>query len=300
MSLRFVNLMSNEEDIDLFEVSLDVDVQTCQEKATAWLEDVVTTLQLVYTLANKIDKIKRDVLIAKISGTSASIVGGGVAIVGFVLSFFTFGVSLPVTIAGAVLATAGGTTTIGADLTHLIASKTMASKAKKRIEKCNEQSEELGRCLIRYLETRTEFDESPFLTFKFFDNELTWTLDQFAALLGIQYNHEKPDVDRIKQGHDIGRGFTHASRAGSSALQATGKVLAYGGRTVLHEASVVSKAFVGVGAAFAGITIIIDSYFLVKDAKALHKKELCQVAVSLRETADYIKAHVTDWPHAEA
>ena len=55
---------------------------------------------LLKDLADELDKIYKGVKISKVVGASVAIGGGVLAFVGFVLSFFTFGASFGLTIAG--------------------------------------------------------------------------------------------------------------------------------------------------------------------------------------------------------
>ncbi|GCC18701.1 hypothetical protein chiPu_0020866 [Chiloscyllium punctatum] len=85
-------------------------------------------------IANCIDTCKRDVNIANVTGTSASIVGGLLAIGGLIASPFTFGVSLALTGVGLGVGVAGGVTNIGASITDHVTQKKKTDKMKTIIE----------------------------------------------------------------------------------------------------------------------------------------------------------------------
>jgi hypothetical protein len=90
-----------------------VTIQELQTKFDSQIQQVRSYCITIEEIEKTIDKLKvhhRDVKIILGTGTSAAIVGGLMAIVGFVLTPVTFGASVGLTAGGLGLAVAGGGT----------------------------------------------------------------------------------------------------------------------------------------------------------------------------------------------
>ncbi|XP_043553096.1 apolipoprotein L3-like isoform X1 [Chiloscyllium plagiosum] len=85
-------------------------------------------------IANHIDACHRDVNIAKITGSSAGVTGGILAIGGLIYSPFTFGTSLALTGVGIGLRAAGGVANIGASITDHVKQKKGSGRFQEIIE----------------------------------------------------------------------------------------------------------------------------------------------------------------------
>ncbi|XP_053400552.1 uncharacterized protein LOC128557311 [Mercenaria mercenaria] len=97
---------------------------------------ILTTNLLKY--ADDLDKAYKDIKISKIAGQSGCVVGGVLAVVGFGLSFVTFGASLGLCIAGGVIGGAGGVTTGGASIADSVKARDAKKKAEVQLKICNE------------------------------------------------------------------------------------------------------------------------------------------------------------------
>ena len=75
-----------------------------------WMRDRRITVRQVRELADEIQWHEDNSRIATLAGTSAGIVGGGLAIAGGVSAFFTFGASLALTVVGGAISSVGGAT----------------------------------------------------------------------------------------------------------------------------------------------------------------------------------------------
>ena len=76
----------------------------------------------------------RNVNISRITGSTASIAGSAMAIVGFILTPFTLGVSLGLSIPGIALAVAGGGTAAGASIADVVLQHTNVTEAQKQLK----------------------------------------------------------------------------------------------------------------------------------------------------------------------
>ncbi|KAL9968187.1 hypothetical protein ACROYT_G026530 [Oculina patagonica] len=77
---------------------------------------VQKTIETLDDCASQLDKVAKDTGIAETVGGGASVAGGGMAIAGLLLAPFTGGLSLGLTVAGAVTGVAGAATTLTANL----------------------------------------------------------------------------------------------------------------------------------------------------------------------------------------
>ena len=84
----------------------------------------------------------RNTKIANISGSSVAIVGVILGVVGFGLSFVTFGASLGLTVAGAALGGAGGLTVAGTTLTKYFLDKDIFKEVQAAVAKDREATRE--------------------------------------------------------------------------------------------------------------------------------------------------------------
>lgn len=75
-------------------------LQTCRTDLKRYVELIQLTINLFRNMADELDVHFGRINGAKIGGSSAAIIGGILATVGFGLSFVTFGASLGLSIAG--------------------------------------------------------------------------------------------------------------------------------------------------------------------------------------------------------
>lgn len=95
----------------------------------------------------ELDDIHRKVNIATAAGASTSVVATGLVIGGFISSFFTFGATIPVMVAGGAVAAAGGLTTFGAKLSEIFLSRINIKKVEDAIAEDKEESEHLRKSI---------------------------------------------------------------------------------------------------------------------------------------------------------
>ena len=92
-------------------------------------------VEVTSTCAEKLEKVTKDVGIAKTTGGAVSIIAGGASIIGLALVPFTAGASLALTVGGATFAVAGGMTSTLATITAFGFTKSEAKKIKHLVEK---------------------------------------------------------------------------------------------------------------------------------------------------------------------
>ena len=187
---------------------------------------------------------------------TGTVVGSTLGITGFGLSFFTFGASLGLTIAGTALTAAGGTTVAGANIGYLVVSGRSLKHAKMAVEtdqEMMEKAKELNDQLKRIVDSLVE--KYPALTRD----------DIFAILCNCaRYGKAYAKVlwtgyKLVDGGFDVGR--TIATIAGGTA----------GRTTVWAGLSTAKRAFSVAGAVIDVVSIPLDLYVMIKASIDVHK-----------------------------
>ena len=119
-----------------------------------WKAKRETTVKLLRAVAAEVSRTHRNANIAKLTGTSTSLVGAGLAIGGFVAAFFTFGASLIVTAVGIGLGAAGGLTAGGSELCDLLLSKSQLKLAQDALEDDRKATQTLNKAFQQAIESK--------------------------------------------------------------------------------------------------------------------------------------------------
>ena len=104
------------------------------------------TIDLLELHKDEVLKIVRDVRISKIAGSATSlVVGGSLTIAGLILIPFTFGASVGLTVAGAVVGAAGTATTFGSSIVSRKMFNNRVKKAQEHINLDQQMSEHVNK-----------------------------------------------------------------------------------------------------------------------------------------------------------
>ena len=116
-----------------------LELQALQRKFTEavrqWLPVRIRTIQEIRDTANKLQEHHRNVNISRITGSSASIAGSVMAIVGFALTPVTLGASIGLSAAGIGIAVAGGATVAGASVADVFIEKSNVKDVQNRLDR---------------------------------------------------------------------------------------------------------------------------------------------------------------------
>lgn len=141
----------------------DIEKDRDFENSMKSLMQVQAELRMVLTIRRQtlkqLEQLKQDIEISydrsrksRIGGTVGTVVGSVLAITGFGLGFVTFGASLGLTIAGTVMAAAGGVTLAGSEIGYQVVSYQNIKQAqaaldndRKEMEKTKNLDEKLGK-----------------------------------------------------------------------------------------------------------------------------------------------------------
>ena len=154
-------------------------------------------------LKEAVEKSYNDSRKARIAGTTATVTGSVIAITGFGLSFVTLGASLGLTVAGAVLAAAGGATIGGAEIGYLAVSRKKLKKTEKACDECNKAMDEVK------------------ISGKEFSNRIksaskkhpTFTEEIILDLLKQAWNFTEPTLKTFYSGYKLVDGVTDVGRS---------------------------------------------------------------------------------------
>lgn len=231
---------------------------------------IVLTDELIETLdglADEVDKCFKKVTITKVTGSACAIFGGVLGIVGFGLSFVTFGTSLGLCIAGGVVAGSGGGAVGIARITDAICNSKRGREANNAIERYNrhiqtiqEKARDIGEELTRIGEIDTDF--------------ASWVLAYGSASTGLGIGW-RLIVNTILRGLDVAEGI------GRTGLEA--------GVTAFRALGTVGKVF-HIGGGVAGIIFLpVDIYTLVDSSIDIHKDNKHKVSRNIRSTISTLR-----------
>jgi hypothetical protein len=100
-----------------------------------WRQNRKATITTLKSLIDKLNKLKRNVNISKLVGSSVAILGASMAVVGVVLAPATLCGALALSATGSTLALTGSLTSSGASLVNFAVSKADLKKARNLLEK---------------------------------------------------------------------------------------------------------------------------------------------------------------------
>lgn len=99
-----------------------------------WVQLRNQTIYELSRVANELDQLHKKATYSKIIGGVAGAVGGGIALGGLALSFFTGGASLFITGTGLTIAAGGGVTATVAEVVEYLKKRTRVDAAQKALE----------------------------------------------------------------------------------------------------------------------------------------------------------------------
>ena len=152
-----------------------------QETVRGWLPCRKETIRDIREVAEMLEEHHRNINISKITGSSASILGGLMAIVGFGLTPITFGGSLAFAAVGICVGTLGGATVAGASIADNLIEK---MKIKEIQKKYNEDYRQLE-YIKKYIQKMEEIVEKIYRRYPDVKNnaqEYASTLMQFLTI----------------------------------------------------------------------------------------------------------------------
>lgn len=237
-------------------------------------------------VADKLDKHSQNVDIAKVSGASGELAGRLISTAGFVLSFYTFGMSLSLTIAGAALSAAGGLTSIGAE----IAREILTSDLKKDADRI---SKDINQTILEIDKTveKIEIETPAYAKYEMIDEDVT-NLDKLSAALKIL------ELD-IKGAITIAKAVKDITESALKLIEEDMDYIGVGCATVKKTVAgtitgKTAKRWYLLGGTIAIATIAIDVRSVVKHSISVHNKTPHDMSASIRERARKLRCAINE------
>ena len=208
--------------------------------------------------AAHMEKFSKDTGIAKTVGGSVTVVSGGLAILGVILSPFTVGASLGLTITGITGGILGSGTTIGATIAKDVNIKLDQKKIIDALKEIDEQDKVVGELIV-------EIKDSMKRMRSILEDE-TWLQVLGAAKGGLGLVFKGIDL-----GKTIVKTVSYTSRVASIADDAAVISAETAGRVGVAAGSTTVKILSGI---FAGVGIVFGAYDIYKGVKDIVGSEI--------------------------
>ena len=241
-----------------------------------WVDETDGLMVELEEIADNLDWHFRNISKAKVAGGTGAVAGGILAITGFVLSFFTFGASLGLVIAGGVIGGTGGAVVSGSQITDAVLSKQRRSsseiilqKYKSRVQLLMTECIEIG----ALLEGCGNVDEDFSLWVAFW---ATLVVRSGSGVKKIAW-----DI--------IGRTVTSSMRIAAAADNAVSTGAAVTTTAFKAIGSTVGKAMHVTGGVLGLLFLPIDIYTLVDSSIDVHKDNSHKISKKIREMAAKMK-----------
>lgn len=225
-----------------------------------------------------LNKVHQNVGIAKASSSSTALIGGGMALGGFIASFFTAGIAIPVMIAGAAIAAAGGLFTAGSQVTEKVISKGQLKNI----------SEDIADDILESQSLRKDFDKFDALFERNFERYVSQDQErQDAEIYGcLQKVIDLPNFDDFMSSNNMKIGgvrsvfsaFTVASLTTNVGVQGTRLATA-----AFQTLSAAGRAAHLMGGIMSAISIPIDIYFIYTSINELKKESESEAAQAIQK-----------------
>ncbi|XP_037053518.1 apolipoprotein L3-like [Peromyscus leucopus] len=220
----------------------------------------------LHALADKIDKVHRDCTITQVVAGSTGAVSGVLTILGFALAPVTAGLSLGLSATGLGLGAAAAVTSVSTTIVEKVSTASVEAEASQLVP----TSKDPGKVIKEILE-----ESAPRL--------FSVSKNSFRNLEVIKKN-----IDAIKLAKANTRLASNAKR-----LMTTGRVSARNTRQVQKAfggtALAMSKGARIMGAATAGLFLVLDVVNLVQDSKHLYEGAKTESAAKLRQQAQNLE-----------
>nr|XP_048310641.1 apolipoprotein L3-like isoform X3 [Myodes glareolus] len=245
------------------------DIQNALQKKKRFLEvypqvklELEERITKLHALADKIDKVHRDCTITQVVASSTSAVSGVLTILGLTLAPVTAGVSLGLSATGLGLGAAAAVTSVSTTIVEKVSTKSKEDKARQVLT----TSKNTVKGIKEVVEKNTLRISSPFVN-------STQNLEVIKNSINAG--------QLAKSKHSLATNTKHLMTTGRVSSQSITQVEKAFGSTALA----ITKGARIVGAATAGLFLVLDVVNLVNDSKHLQEGAKAESAAKLRQQA---------------
>lgn len=231
---------------------------------STWSKQRQKTIDELNELAAYVDKVTRDVRIAKITGSSAGVIGGAMTLGGILLVPYTFGTSMFLATSGAALAGGGAITSTGASVAEYYINPAQIKKAQECLEKDYVETEKMYEALAQIFQEWKMFLETQGINYEgppAFPEEKFVKLGTKLVELGAVANFLKQAATALRDAEFL----VHIGG------QLGARTSLSGAASTMYVASTTGR---GIGAAATKAIIpafmVVDLFFLISDSINLH------------------------------
>ncbi|KAK7801200.1 hypothetical protein U0070_015377 [Myodes glareolus] len=253
------------------------DIQNALQEKKRFLEvypqvkrELEESIRKLHTLADKIDKVHRDCTITQMVAKSTGAVSGVMAILGFALAPVTAGISLGLSATGLGLGAAAAVTSVSTTIVEAVSTASVEAEASELLPRNNDTDSDIKSNNTEIIKEAVE---------KSTPRMLSVSKNSFRNLEVMKKN-----IDAIKLTKASPRLTNNAKR-----LMTTGKVSARSTRQVKKAfggtALAMTKGARIMGAATAGLSLVLDVVSLIEDSIHLQEGAKAESAEKLRQQA---------------
>ena len=210
--------------------------------------------------AAHMEKFSKDAGIAKTVGGSVAVVSGGLAVLGLILSPFTVGASLGLTISGITGSILGSGTTIGATIAKDVNIQSDQKKIKEALEAIDSQEKVVVKLIVEINDSLKKM--------KSIMEKGVWLQALGAARGGVGLIFKGVDL-----GKTIAKTVRIATTVSSIADDAAVISVETAGKVGVAAGSTTLKVFSGI---FAGVGIVLAAHDIYKGVKDIQGSEIAE------------------------
>nr|XP_048310635.1 apolipoprotein L3-like isoform X2 [Myodes glareolus] len=254
------------------------DIQNALQEKKRFLEvypqvkrELEESIRKLHTLADKIDKVHRDCTITQMVAKSTGAVSGVMAILGLALAPVTAGISLGLSATGLGLGAAAAVTSVSTTIVEAVSTASVKAEASELLPRNNDTDSDIKSNNTEKIIKEAVEKSTPRM--------LSVSKNSFRNLEVMKKN-----IDAIKLTKASPRLTNNAKR-----LMTTGKVSARSTRQVKKAfggtALAMTKGARIMGAATAGLSLVLDVVSLIEDSIHLQEGAKAESAEKLRQQA---------------
>ncbi|XP_046358842.2 uncharacterized protein LOC124136839 [Haliotis rufescens] len=273
-------------------------LQRLSDASDNCLEKLDVVVGKLYALADELDVQQKKMDIAKISFASSGLVGGGLAIAGFGLSFVTFGASLILTAVGTGIAVASGAGGIATTIAEKIVKSNRVKEAKEAVREYSSALADFVLVLEVFSDALTHEEQTRMLDILQSSSidgasseDLFSDVQDNSMAIGAYMKAHKilkaaKIVDATVGAIEIGAktGLHASAKAGQAAADIGGEVFT-AGKEAFRALGTAAKVIKVGGVVLSGVGVIVDVGAIIYYGIKIRKRKPSEIAQMIRKVA---------------